>query len=207
MANRNAKFASAIIASLLAGAPITISTSSFAHAVRDCRTEPGSEARQGQQWRYRTKHGTRCWFLIAMTGSVANARDELPPPSVQQDGGASAAPRERANPTATDSVPPIAPRWPEPSAVNSSINPAPGASATMVADANPTPQADSLPTSAPVTLAEPPALTQKTLTFQLFLLLILGTLALASLTEEFIDEFLFRRSRPRRSEVERLLLR
>jgi hypothetical protein len=208
MVKRTAKFVSAIIASLFAGAPITISTSSFAHAVRDCRTEPGSEARQGQQWRYRTKHATRCWFLIAVNGSIANARDELPPPSVQQDGGASAALRERANmPTATDSVPPIAPRWPEPSAVNSSINPAPEASATMVADANPTPQADSLPASAPVTLAEPPARTQKTVTFQLFLLLILGTLALASLTEEFIDEFLFRRSRPRRSDVERLLLR
>jgi hypothetical protein len=208
MANRNAKFASAIIASLLAGAPITISTSSFAHAVRDCRTEPGSEARQGQQWRYRTKHGTRCWFLIAMNGSIANARDELPPPGVQQDGGASAALRERTNmPTATDGVPPVAPRWPEPSAVNSSINPAPEASATMVPDANPTPQADPSPALAPVTVAEAPEPALKTITFQLFLLLILGTLALASLTEEFIDEFLFRRSRQRRSDMDRLLLR
>jgi hypothetical protein len=53
MANRIAKFASAIFASLLAGAPITIITSSFAHAAGDCQTKPGSETRQGQHWYYR----------------------------------------------------------------------------------------------------------------------------------------------------------
>jgi uncharacterized protein with beta-barrel porin domain len=41
MANRIAKFASAIFVSLLAGAPITIITSSFAHAAGDCQTETG----------------------------------------------------------------------------------------------------------------------------------------------------------------------
>ena len=68
MANRIAKFASAIFASLLAGAPITIitsSTSSFTHAASDCQTEPGSETRQGQHWYYRIEHGTKrhCWYL------------------------------------------------------------------------------------------------------------------------------------------------
>jgi hypothetical protein len=196
MANRSAKFASAIIASLLAGAPITISTSGFAHAVRDCRNEPGSEARQGQQWRYRTKHGTRCWFLIAMNGSIANARDELPPPGVQQDDHASAAMRARANmPSPADSGPPVAPRWPEPLVVNSSVNPAPEASTTIVADANPSPQADPLPPLAPVTLAT------DSVPLQFFLLLILGMLALASLTDDVIEEFLFRLSKRRRSDV------
>jgi hypothetical protein len=183
MANRSAKFASAIIASLLAGAPTTIVCSSFAHAAHGCQTKPGSETRQGQQWRYRTEHGTkrRCWFLIAMNGSIADAHDELPLPTVPPS--------------------PVAPRWPETFAVNSSVNPAPEASTTIVADANPTPQADPSPALAPVTLAEPPALTQKTVTLQLFLLLILGMLALASLTEEFIEEFLFRLSKQRRSDV------
>jgi hypothetical protein len=211
MANRSAKFALVIIASLLAGAPITIFTSSFAHAARECQTKPGSETRQGQQWRYRTEHGTkrRCWFLTAMSGSIANAHDELPLPGVQQDGGASAAQRARANiPSATDSVPPVAPRLPEPLAVNSSINPAPEASATMVAEANATPQADSSLALAPVTLAEAPAPAQKMAdSLQMLLLLILGTLALASLTEEIIEEFLVRLSKRRRSDMDRLLLR
>jgi len=67
MANRIAKFASAIFVSLLAGAPITIITSSFAHAAGDCQTEPGSETRQGQHWYYRIEHGTKrhCWYLRA----------------------------------------------------------------------------------------------------------------------------------------------
>src|SRR5258708_16534167 len=65
MATRIAKFASAIFASLLAGATITIITSSFAHAAGDCQTEPGSETRQGQHWYYRIEHGTKrhCWYL------------------------------------------------------------------------------------------------------------------------------------------------
>src|SRR3989442_181393 len=124
MASRIAKFASAIFASLLAGAPITIITSSFTHAASDCQTEPGS-ARQGQHWYYRIQHGTKrhCWYLreegkgaeqktsseapaaasrrneTAVRGSIADAHGELPPPRVrvQQDGGASAARRPRAN--------------------------------------------------------------------------------------------------------------
>lgn len=209
MPNRSAKFASAIIASLLAGAPITIISSSSAHAARDCRTKPGNEARQGQQWRYRSEHGTRCWFLTAMSGSIANARDELPLRGVQQGRGGSAAQRARADkPSPDDSVPPVAPRWPEPLAVNSSVNPAPEASPTMVADANPAPQADPSPALAPVTFAEAPAPTQKTAdSLQMLLLVILGTLAMASLVEELIEEFLVRLSKLRQSDMERLLLR
>jgi hypothetical protein len=178
MANRIAKFASAIFASLLAGAPITIITSSFAHAAGDCQTKPGSETRQGQHWYYRIEQGTErhCWYLraegetaeqatssegtaaasrrneTAVRGSIANAHGELPSPRVrvQQDGGASAARRPRANmPTAATPVDNqypgafasptdgalrslVASRLPEPLVVDSSVNPAPEASATMV---------------------------------------------------------------------------
>ena len=105
MATRIAKFASAIFASLLAGAPITIIIS-FAHAAGDCQTEPGSETRQGQHWYYRIEHGTKrhCWYLreegeragqatssegtaaasrrneTAVRGSIADAHGELPSP-------------------------------------------------------------------------------------------------------------------------------
>ena len=226
MANRIAKFASAIFASLLAGAPITIITSSFAHAAGDCQTEPGSETRQGQHWYYRIEHGTKrhCWYLreegeraeqatssegtaaasrrneTAVRGSIADAHGELPPPRVrvQQDGGASAARRPRANMPATpednqypgafaspaDGAPRslVASRLPEPLAVDSSVNPAPEASATMVADASPTPQAESSPALAPVTLAAAAAPIQKTGgSLRMLLLVILGALALASL--------------------------
>jgi hypothetical protein len=242
MVNRTAKFASAIFASLLSGAPITIITSSFADATNDCRTKPGSEARQGQHWYYRIEHGTKrhCWFLreederagqatssggttaasqrkeTAVRGSFADAHDELPPPrvQVQQDGGASAVRRARANmPTAatvednqnpgasaspSDSVPRslVASRWPESPAVDSSVNPALEASATMVADASPTPQAELSPAPAPVTLAAAATPTQEAeAPLQMLLLLILGALALASTIEESIEEFLMLLSR------------
>jgi hypothetical protein len=199
MANRIAKIGSAIFASLLAGASITITASGFAHAAGDCQTGPGSETRQGHHWYYRIQHGTKrhCWYLreegeraeqatsiegtaaasqrneTAVRGSIADAHDELPSPrvGVQQDGGASAARRARANmPTAAtpednqnpdagaspaDSLPrsPVASRLFEPLAVDSSVNPAPEASGAMVADASTALQAESSPVLAPVTLA------------------------------------------------------
>jgi hypothetical protein len=227
-ANQAAKFASAIIVSLLAGAPITIITSSFAHAAGDCQTEPGSETRQGQHWYYHIERGTghHCWYLreggesaeqatpsedtaaalqrseTAVRGSIADAHDELPSPSlrVQQAGGALAARRTRANvrtaaspeddqnpdasasPAGTVPRSQFASRLPEPSVVDSPANPAPEASATMVADASPTPQAELSHPLAPVTRAAVAAPTQKTGgSLRTLLLVILGALALASL--------------------------
>jgi hypothetical protein len=138
-------------------------------------------------------------------GSVADAYDELPSSRVrgEQDGGASAAPRVQTDmptaPTPEDNQNPVAgaspsasatvdggpqslvaSRWPEPSAVNSSVNPASETSATMAADANPTPLAEPSPALAPVALAEAVALPEKPA--DSFLLVILGALALASLT-------------------------
>lgn len=84
--------------------------------------------------------------------------------------------------------------------MNSSIGPAPEASAT--------PQADPSLALATETLAGTPAPTEKTAnSFQMLLLVILGTLALASLTEELIEQFLVRLSKLRQSDMERLLLR
>jgi hypothetical protein len=253
MANRSAKFASAIFAGLLAGAPVTIMTSGLAHAAGNCQIKPGSETRRGQHWYYRIEHGTKrhCWYLgeegeraeqatssegtaasqtneITVKGSIADARDELPPPGVrvQQDGGASAARRARAdmpaaatpaddrNPGArtspADSVTRslVASRWPEPLATNSPANPAPEASATMVADASPTPQTEPAPALDPVTLAGAAAPAEKTAgSLQMLLLAILGVLALASLIEEVIEEFLVRLSKRSESDMRSLLLR
>jgi hypothetical protein len=228
MANRIAKIGSVIFASLLAGAPITIIASDFAHAAGDCQTEPGSETRQGQHWYYRIEHGTKrhCWYLreegeraeqatssegtaaasqrnkAAVRASIADAHDELPFPRVrlQQDGRASAArgarinmptaatPEDNQNPDAdavpADSVPrsPVASRLFEPLAVDSSANPGPEASGTMVADVSAAPQAASSSMLAPVTLAAATASAQNAGgSFRMLLLVILGALALASL--------------------------
>ena len=236
--SRTAKFAFAIFASVVAGAPITIIPSS---AADDCLTEPGNKTPQGKHWYYRFEHGSRrqCWYLraegdesapaassakaavpsrtneAAAPRPVADAYDELPSSRVrgEQDGAASAArqapanlpiatnPQDNANPGAgasvsagalVDSVPQslVASRWPEPSTVNSAVNPAPEASATMVADANPTPQAEPSPVLAPAALAEAAAPAQKPAdSFQMLLLAILGALALASLTGSVVYRF------------------
>ena len=118
---------------------------------------------------------------------------ELPPPGVrvQQDGGASAARRVPADmPAATpegdrnpgasagpaDSVARslVASRWPEPSTADLSVNPAPEASTTMVADASPTSQAESPPAPAPVTPVAAAAPAEAPNSLQMLLLVILS---------------------------------
>jgi hypothetical protein len=125
MANRTAKCAFAIFASVFASTPVTIVASSSARAADDCLTEPQGQAPQGQHWFYRTEHGTkqRCWYLrdqsdkSAQTDASADAAApsqgnepasslsttdsyaELPSqhPRAEQNGGASAARRASAN--------------------------------------------------------------------------------------------------------------
>jgi hypothetical protein len=65
MANRTAKCAVAIFASILAGTSFTIVAIGPARAADDCLTEPQGAAPQGQHWYYRTEHNTkqRCWYL------------------------------------------------------------------------------------------------------------------------------------------------
>jgi hypothetical protein len=238
MLNRTAKFASAIFAGVVAGAPITTIPSSAAVAASDCLTEPGKKTPQGQHWYYRLEHGTKrqCWYLrgdgdeaapaessakapapsrtkeTAAARPVADAYDALPASRErgEQDSGASAARQApavvpaAANPEGNqnsdagasagatapvDSVPQslVASRWPEPSAANSQINPAPDAPAAMVADANPTPQAEPASEPAPVSPAEAAAPAEQPAGLPGMLwLVILGALALASLTGSVI---------------------
>jgi hypothetical protein len=65
MSYRAAKFASAILASFLANAPLTTLSYSTASAADDCLTEPKGETPQGSHWFYRLEHGTKrhCWYL------------------------------------------------------------------------------------------------------------------------------------------------
>jgi len=125
MANRNAKYAFAIFASVVVGTPVTIVASSSARAADDCLTEPQGQAPQGQHWFFRTEHTTKqhCWYLrdqseksaqtdssqdaaatsqgneSASSLSATDAYAELPSPRprAEQNGGASAARRALAN--------------------------------------------------------------------------------------------------------------
>jgi hypothetical protein len=105
MPNRTAKFASAVLASFLAGAPLATVSHSAAGAVDDCLSGPKGQTPQGAHWYYRIDHATKrhCWYLAderapqtaapnssastkpapqdadaTMQQSVANARAELP---------------------------------------------------------------------------------------------------------------------------------
>lgn len=239
MANRKAKVASAI-AGIVAGGAITILASGSARAADECLTEPRTETPQGQHWYYRLEHTTKrhCWYLrdegakpalaaspasgdepsptteTAAGRSIADARDELPPPRAQ-DGRASATRRTSTSMPAAalpqdnqglqnqgpDAVTgantsgnaasgsPVVARWPDPSEINSSASAAPQAPATVVADAGATPQAQPAP-AAPA--AEAPA-PKATGSLQMLLLVVFGALALAGL----VGSLVFRLGRPR----------
>ena len=64
MPNRTAKIVSAIFASVLAGAPLTISHGA-ARAADDCLSAPNEETPQGSHWYYRIDRITKsqCWYL------------------------------------------------------------------------------------------------------------------------------------------------
>ncbi len=76
MGNRTAKFISALVGSVIAGAPLAAvsqnapSASSPANAASDCLASPKGIAPQGQHWNYRVERGTKrqCWYLRAQGG-------------------------------------------------------------------------------------------------------------------------------------------
>jgi len=104
---RTAKFASAVLANVLAGALLAIASHHVAHAADNCLSAPKDETPEGSHWYYRIDHATKrhCWYLraegekVSQTGvssndqrsvkpaapsaetqrSVENARAELPP--------------------------------------------------------------------------------------------------------------------------------
>ena len=86
MGNRTAKFISALIGSIVAGAPIAAvsqnapAASSAANAAADCLASPKGIAPQGQHWYYRVERSTKrqCWYLRA-EGGKDNAKDSAKP--------------------------------------------------------------------------------------------------------------------------------
>jgi hypothetical protein len=89
MPNRIAKFAPAIVASLLASAPMAAISQSATSAADDCLTAPKDQTPQGSHWYYRLEHGTKrhCWYLkgegdtrsqAASPNSTASAKPVAP---------------------------------------------------------------------------------------------------------------------------------
>ncbi|MET4118509.1 hypothetical protein ABIB85_004958 [Bradyrhizobium sp. JR1.5] len=76
MGNRTAKFLSALVGSIIAGAPLAAVSQnastppSTANAANDCLGSPKGAAPQGQHWHYRLERATKrqCWYLRAEGG-------------------------------------------------------------------------------------------------------------------------------------------
>ncbi|MCK1385259.1 hypothetical protein IVB31_13420 [Bradyrhizobium sp. 21] len=76
MGNRTAKFISALVGSIIAGAPLAAvsqnapTAPSTANAASDCLASPKGAASQGQHWHYRLERATKrqCWYLRAEGG-------------------------------------------------------------------------------------------------------------------------------------------
>lgn len=90
MGNRTAKFISALIGSIIAGAPLAAvsqnapsapSAASTANAAADCLASPKGATPQGQHWFYRLERATKrqCWYLRAEGAKEgANATQSAP---------------------------------------------------------------------------------------------------------------------------------
>lgn len=84
MGNRTAKFISALVGGIIAGAPLAAESqnapATASTAAADCLASPKGIAPQGQHWYYRLERSTKrqCWYLRA-EGGKDNAKDSAKP--------------------------------------------------------------------------------------------------------------------------------
>jgi hypothetical protein len=86
MGNRTAKFLSALVGSIIAGAPLAAvsqnasTAPSTANAAGDCLGSPKGAAPQGQHWHYRLERATKrqCWYLRAEGGKATQTAQAAP---------------------------------------------------------------------------------------------------------------------------------
>ena len=170
MGNRTAKFISALIGSIIAGAPLAAvsqnapsapSAASTENTAADCLASPKGVAPQGQHWFYRVERTTKrqCWYLRAegakatqSAQATADAPNAAPtaPQSVQNARAEYIAAQTSA--AANPPAPAAAATQPAPSAPNA--NAAQPAVATRWPDAAP---ASPAPQPSPSTAAAPAA--------------------------------------------------
>lgn len=168
MGNRTAKFISALVGSIIAGAPLAAvsqnapTATSPANAASDCVASPKGTAPQGQHWYYRLERATKrqCWYLRAEGGKVTQtAQAEAPatepaapqPHSVQDARAEYLTPQGAAAPNATaPAAPTPTQQAASPTADSSAQQPA---VATRWADASTTTTASPAPQAAPAPVA------------------------------------------------------
>jgi len=174
MGNRTAKFISALVGSIVAGAPLAAisqnaptapATASTATAESDCLASPKGTAPQGQHWHYRVERGTKrqCWYLraegakatsTAQTTNNAPQPDSSPPQSVQNARAEYIAPQNSAAQTAPATA--MAPQPTQAAPTTSSETQQPAVATRWpdtTAAASPAPQ----PAAAPATAADQPS--------------------------------------------------
>jgi hypothetical protein len=174
MGNRSAKFISALVGSIIAGAPLAAvsqnapsapAAASVANAASDCLASPKGTAPDGQHWYYRLERATKrqCWYLRAEGGKTATttqtanavAQPDSPAPHPVQDARA-----EYITPqSAAQNAQPAAP----PASTTADSNPQQPAVATRWPDAAavaaaPTPQPATAPTTSDARPSEKPAI-------------------------------------------------
>ncbi|PIT01700.1 hypothetical protein TSA1_13665 [Bradyrhizobium nitroreducens] len=169
MGNRTAKFVSALVGSLIAGAPLAAVSqnapagTSAASQAADCLASPKGTAPQGQHWYYRLDRTTKrqCWYLRAAsdkdgakatqtaqaTVDASSDSPAQPPQQTVQDARAEyVGPRSTAAPRAPNAITSAAPANPTPpqQPASQADNNAPQAPATPawpdVSAASPAPQ-------------------------------------------------------------------
>jgi hypothetical protein len=176
MGNRTAKFISALVGSIIAGAPLAAvsqnapsapSAASTENTAADCLASPKGAAPQGQHWFYRVERATKrqCWYLRAEGAKAtqsAQATTDAPntapaaPPSVQNARAEYIA--TQTGPAASPPAPAAAATQPAPSAPNA--NAAQPAVATRwpdAASASPAPQPSAAPAAAPAAASVQPS--------------------------------------------------
>lgn len=177
MGNRTAKFISALIGSIIAGAPLAAvsqnapsapsaastanAAASTANAAADCLASPKGAAPQGQHWFYRLERSTKrqCWYLRAegpKATQSAQATTDTPD-------AASAAPQSLQNAHAEYIAPQTSSAASAPALAAAAMQPAPGtidanAAQPAVATRWPDPApASPAPQPSPATTAAPAA--------------------------------------------------
>lgn len=90
MPNRTAKFASAVIASLLASALLATVSHGETPAASDCLSGPKGQTPQGSHWHYRIEHPSNrhCWYLRG----ESDAATQIAPTNTSDNASASANP-------------------------------------------------------------------------------------------------------------------
>jgi hypothetical protein len=216
MGNRSAKFVAALLAGIVAGAPLPAVSQSAPSAAEDCLAAPKGAAPEGQHWYYRIDRGTKrqCWYLreegarpaqaaansqpaaSPPARSVQDAHAELTTPAPVQEmspapsARSATAPWPAASQRPSDAQQPaLAQRWPDASSVAQA--PLQAAPAPKLAEAATDAQAAPAPVAAASPAAVPLAAAEApaekpTGSLHTLLLVIGGALTLAGITGSLI---------------------